>query len=77
MKWSNLREKLLLEKAGQDPEEINDSVHTCPAARLERTIAQYRKTIHSTAIAQRIGISRLRRDCLHFRSWIEKLEGAA
>jgi hypothetical protein len=72
--WARLQRALISEQAGREPEEINDSPETCPSARLKRVIPNYRKTIHSTAISERIGVLEMANRCPHFRTWIERLQ---
>jgi hypothetical protein len=56
------------------PEEINDSPHTAPSRRVEALVAGYDKPLLGTLAALEIGLAAIRRECPHFRSWIERLE---
>jgi len=56
------------------PEEINDHYDTCPSRRIEEVFQGFRKTINGITAASRIGLERMRQECLHFNEWITKLE---
>jgi hypothetical protein len=56
------------------PEEIDDGVHTHPAARLQQRLRGYRKALHGPLAVERIGLPRLRARCPHFDEWLKKLE---
>ncbi len=56
------------------PEEIDDGSTTAPSKRILKLHPQYRKTADGIAILERIGIDQIRRQCLHFNEWIERLE---
>ncbi|MCF8308030.1 MAG: DUF4276 family protein [Bacteroidales bacterium] len=58
----------------KNPEEINDRKEFCPSARLEYHIKGFNKVIHGSLIAQEIGLEQIRKKCLRFSSWIDKLE---
>ncbi|MCY4374868.1 MAG: DUF4276 family protein [Spirochaetaceae bacterium] len=58
------------------PEHINDGSKTHPSARLER-LSGYRKVRDGTAVARRIGLCRIRRECAHFADWVARLESLA
>lgn len=57
-----------------NPEFVNSSVHTAPSKRIMNVIPSYRKVIHGTSIAQKIGIDRMMAECPHFRAWIDKIK---
>ena len=61
----------------QSPELIDDGVATAPSKRIIREIPEYegRKASAGPIIAGRIGLPTLRSKCVHFRAWIERLEG--
>ena len=63
----------ILKEAGS-PEAIGDGRDTCPSRRIEAIESAYRKRIHGPIVANRIGLNVLRRECLHFASWLERLE---
>lgn len=56
------------------PEHINDSYETKPSKRLENILEpKYKKTRHGPLAAQKITLSVMERECLHFRSWMSQL----
>jgi hypothetical protein len=55
------------------PEDIDDSAATAPSKRVLQVYRSYRKVIHGTNAARDIGIEAMRRECPHFRDWIERL----
>lgn len=59
------------------PEEINDGLHTHPAARIQGHFRQYRKALHGPLIIEKIGLSTIREKCPHFDAWLRRLEGLA
>lgn len=61
--------------AVETPEHINDGEITHPSARLESALhPPYQKVLHGVSITRRIGLTRMRQECLHFASWVTKLE---
>jgi hypothetical protein len=56
------------------PETINDNVETAPSKRIQNHFPAYNKVLHGTLAAQRIDFSTMRRKCLHFSSWLARLE---
>lgn len=56
------------------PEEINDDPETAPSARLTKLFPRYSKPFFGTLISRRIGLQKMRAECIHFRSWLERLE---
>ena len=56
------------------PEDINDHEETAPSKRLGKLFPGYNKPFYGELIAERIGIERIRSECAHFASWMEKLE---
>jgi hypothetical protein len=56
------------------PEDINDDWETAPSRRVLRAVPSYKKVIHGTLAAQKIGMERIRRECPHFHDWILRLE---
>jgi hypothetical protein len=60
-----------------DPEQINDGPQTAPSKRIAALFPTYRKVLHGPAVAMRIGMSAIRRECPHFAAWYEKLETLA
>ncbi|NLG15218.1 MAG: DUF4276 family protein [Lentisphaerae bacterium] len=59
-----------------EPENINDNPDTAPSKRLEnlRKRTGFKKTSTGIAIAQAIGISKMRSKCPLFHDWLTKLE---
>jgi hypothetical protein len=58
-----------------NPEEINDNSKTAPSKRLQHlTDNKYRKVAMGKTIAAAIGIRTMRKKCLHFNRWLEKIE---
>ena len=56
------------------PEEINEGNETHPSKRIIRYIKNYRKVLHGTMIADRIGLAEIRSKCPHFDNWVSHLE---
>lgn len=56
------------------PEEINDSPNTAPSKRVESLIPGYQKPFFGALVALEIGLDAIRRECPHFREWLERLE---
>ncbi|NNM68674.1 MAG: DUF4276 family protein [Gallionella sp.] len=56
------------------PEHINDSYETKPSKRLEYILQpSYKKTRHGPLAAEKITLSTMEQECLHFRGWMTKL----
>ena len=62
-----------IRNAFDTPEEINDDPNTAPSKRIATHYPQYDKVIDGTLAAQKIGIESMRRECPHFRAWVERL----
>lgn len=56
------------------PEHIDDRPELSPAQRILELVPDYSKTVAGPLIAQRIGLVKLRRECLHFGAWIDRIE---
>ncbi len=56
------------------PEEINDQPSTAPHQRILNIYPTYQKLTFGVAIASRIGLQKIREQCLHFSSWLTTLE---
>ena len=56
------------------PEDINDDPATAPSKRVLQAYGSYRKVLHGTVAARGVGIEAMRRECPHFRNWLEWLE---
>jgi hypothetical protein len=59
------------------PEDINDDPNTAPSKRVLQVCPTYRKVLNGTQAAQAVSIEAMRRECPHFRGWVERLEGLA
>lgn len=70
-------ETLQAEVGALQPELINDGPETAPSKRLLKVLPAYRKVVDGPAIAQSIGIQRLRAACPHFGQWLTRLEQLA
>ncbi len=57
-----------------NPEEINDSPITAPSKRVQKLVPGYEKPFLGTLAVIEIGLDKIRHECPHFRSWIERLE---
>ena len=72
--WEQPAEELAAARRGAaSPEHINDGEYTHPSARLAR-LAGYDKVRHGPALAERIGLDCIRRECTHFGEWLTRLE---
>jgi len=56
------------------PEEINDSPVTAPSKRVEELVSGYEKPLFGTLAALKMGLATIRRECPHFKEWLERLE---
>lgn len=68
------RELQAIRAAFASPEEINEGAETAPSKRLLALYPGYQKTFHGPLAASDIGLEVLRRECPHFRAWLEWLE---
>jgi hypothetical protein len=59
-----------------NPELINDGKTTAPSKRMEKWISGYNKPLYGAILAEAIGLENIRKKCLRFNEWIEKLENA-
>jgi len=57
-----------------NPEEINDSPITAPSKRVQDLVPGYEKPLLGTLAVLTIGLDKIRTECPHFESWIERLE---
>ncbi len=60
-----------------NPEAIDDSPETAPSKRIEALYRGYQKPLMGALAALEIGLKRIRAECPHFRSWLERLEARA
>ena len=58
----------------ETPEEINSDPLKAPSKRLIELRKGYKKVIMGKVISEAIGITTIRKQCLHFDSWLIKLE---
>lgn len=56
------------------PEEINDSPGTAPSKRVLGLFPTYQKVQTGALAAREVGLEPIRRECPHFRGWLERLE---
>ena len=72
--WEQPAEELAAARRGAaSPEHVNDGPDTHPSARLNH-LPGYHKVRDGTAVAERIGLDRIRRECVHFGEWLTRLE---
>ncbi len=55
------------------PEDIDDSPVTAPSKRVFGLCPSYNKVLDGTRAASAVGIEAMRRECPHFRDWVESL----
>ncbi len=55
------------------PEDIDDSPNTAPSKRVLHLCPSYSKVLDGTRAARAVGIDTMRRECPHFREWVERL----
>ena len=63
-----------IKESYSSPEEINNSPQTAPSKRILGLIPDYKKVVQGTIIAMEIGLDEMRRQCLHFNHWLDRLE---
>ncbi len=61
----------------KEPERINDHCTTAPSKRLLALSDRFKKTSTGIAIAEEIGIGKMRKACPLFDSWLTQLESLA
>ena len=57
-----------------NPELINNGPETAPSKRILKEIPEYDKATAGPAVAEKIGIPKLREKCRHFHEWLSTLE---
>jgi len=62
----------ILEECGE-PENINDQFTTAPSKRLVKLSNRFKKTTTGIAIAEAIGIPKMRESCPLFNTWVASL----
>jgi hypothetical protein len=75
--WKHQLPKLQAVRTAFDtPEHINDSYETKPSKRLENILdPKYKKTRHGPLAAEKITLSVMEQECVHFKSWMTNLRG--
>jgi hypothetical protein len=63
----------ILQECGE-PEKINDHIETAPSKRLEKLSTRFKKTSTGIAIAEAIGVQKMRDACPLFDKWLVTLE---
>ena len=63
-----------IRKQFETPEDINDGLTTAPSKRIGAIWQDYKKPVAGLLIAQRIGLSAMRRECPGFGRWVSRLE---
>ena len=59
----------------QSPEYINDGFESHPSARVRNLLRpRYSKVRHGSAVSARIGVDRMRAECVHFDGWMARVE---
>jgi hypothetical protein len=58
------------------PEHINDSVETAPSKRIAKLVPGYQKPSQGLLAAEAIGLETIRRECLLFNDWLNRLAQA-
>ncbi len=73
--WHQQLDKLAKVRNDFDtPEHINDSIETKPSRRLEDILKpKYKKTRHGPLAAEKITLSKMESECMHFHEWMNKL----
>jgi hypothetical protein len=56
------------------PEDIDDSSDTAPSKRVLGLCPSYSKVLDGTRAASAVGLEAMRRECPHFRAWVESLK---
>ena len=56
------------------PEEINNGPATAPSERLKKAVKGYDKVVYGACLAYDIGLETIRKKCVLFNEWIERLE---
>ncbi len=71
---SKLEQLTAIRSAFSSPEDINNNPTTAPSKRLIKLYPGYDKEAFGTLISERIGIAKIRKECLHFNQWLTRLE---
>ncbi len=60
-----------------NPEEIDDSPEGAPSRRILKLVPDYNKPFMGNLAILEITLDKIRAECPHFRSWLERLEAGA
>jgi len=60
-----------------EPEKINDHPTTAPSKRLEQLSSRFKKTTTGIAVAEQIGIQKIREACPIFDAWLDTISALA
>ena len=72
---TDLVEKLQAVRAKfETPEDINDDVKTHPSRRIQDLMPAYQKVVYGRRLAERMGLSTIRAECLRFDQWVARME---
>jgi Domain of unknown function (DUF4276) len=63
-----------IREAFATPEDINNDPNTAPSKRVLQLCSSYNKPLDGKRAASAVGIATIRRECPHFRAWLERLE---
>lgn len=58
----------------ETPEKINHGQHSHPKARIKKYIEDYDENVDGPALADSIGVARIKEKCPHFAEWMKTLE---
>jgi hypothetical protein len=65
---------LTIRQSFPTPEDIDDSPDAAPSKRVLGLYPSYNKLLDGTRAASAVGVEAMRRECPHFRDWVESLE---
>ncbi len=58
----------------ESPEHINNTPQLAPSWRIKKLVGDYQKPLFGCFVAEKIGLERIRAECMHFNQWLEQLE---
>lgn len=67
-------QQLQKECTGLAPEDINGGENTAPSKRIKKQHSQYQKVLYGVAIAETIGLEKMRACCPRFNAWVSWME---
>lgn len=75
--WKNALKTLKsVQSSFETPEHINNSYETKPSKRLENILSpKYKKTRHGPLAAEKVTLTVMEQECVHFKGWMDKLRG--